>query len=132
MSTTEQLELQGLAHDFAETELRPRSAEWDQKCALDDEIFAKLAESGFLGMLVPEEHGGLGFDFTTYLLVLEELAWGDASVALSVAIHNGPVSGLLVRHGSDEQRAHWLPRLASGEVLGAFAMSEASSGPRST
>ena len=128
MATTEQLELQGLAHDFAETELRPRSAEWDQKCALDDEIFAKLAESGFLGMLVPEEHGGLGFDFTTYLLVLEELAWGDASVALSVAIHNGPVSGLLVRHGSDEQRAHWLPRLASGEVLGAFAMSEASSG----
>ena len=54
--------------------------------------FGKLAESGFLGMLVPEEHGGLGFDLQTYLHVLEELAWGDAAVALTVAIHSGPVA----------------------------------------
>jgi len=126
--TAEQLELQALAHDFAEAELRPHAAEWDQRCALDDDVFVKLAESGFLGMLVPAEHGGLDFDFTTFLLVLEELAWGDASVALSVAIHNGPVAGLLARHGSDQQKALWLPRLAAGEVLGAFAMSEAGSG----
>jgi alkylation response protein AidB-like acyl-CoA dehydrogenase len=126
--TAEQLEIQALAHDFAEAELRPHAAGWDQRQALDEAVFAKLAELGFLGMLVPEEHGGLGFDFATYLLVLEELAWGDASVALSVAIHNGPVCGLLARHGSAAQKAEWLPRLASGEILGAFAMSEAGSG----
>jgi len=124
MLTDEQRELQSLAHDFATTELRPYTAEWDERRELDDDVFTKLAESGFLGMMVPEEHGGLGFDLSTFLLVLEELAWGDAAVALSVAIHNGPVVEVLVRHGSDEQKTTWLPKLASGEVLGAFALSE--------
>ncbi len=124
MLTDDQRELQSLAHDFAVAELRPRTAEWDERRDLDDEVFSKLSESGFLGMLVPEEFGGLGFDAPTYLTVLEELAWGDASVALAVAIHNGPVVDLLVRHGNDEQKSSWLPRLASGELLGAFALSE--------
>jgi alkylation response protein AidB-like acyl-CoA dehydrogenase len=128
MLTEEQLELQQLARDFASAELRPRTAEWDQKCDLDDEVFEKLAESGFLGMLIPEQYGGLEFDLPTYLAVLEELAWGDAAVALSVAIHNGPVVDLLLRHGTDAQRTEWLPRLASGEALGAFALSEPESG----
>lgn len=128
MLIEERRELQALARDFATAELRPHTAEWDEKRELDDGIFAKLAESGFLGMLVPEEHGGLGFDVTTYLTVLEELAWGDAAVALAVAIHNGPVVELLLRHGSDEQKALWLPRLASGEALGAFALSEPDTG----
>lgn len=128
MLDTEQRELQALARDFAGAALRPRTGEWDERRALDDEIFGELAESGFLGMLIPEEDGGLGFDLTTYVLVLEELAWGDAAVALSVAIHNGPVAGLVVRHGSEEQRAEWLPKLASGESLGAFALSEPDAG----
>jgi hypothetical protein len=126
--TPEQQEIQSLARDFAEGELRPHSAEWDAAGALDEGVWGSLAELGFLGMLVPEEHGGLGFDPGTYLLVLEELAWGDASVALGVAIHNGPVTHLLARHGSDEQKSRWLPRLASGEVLGAFGLSEAGVG----
>ena len=124
MPTSEQLEIQALARDFAERELRTRTAAWDVERALDDEVFGKLAQTGFMGMLIPEADGGLGFDFTTYLLVLEELAWGDASVALAVAIHNGPVAGLLRRHGSEAQRTRWLPALAAGEVLGAFALSE--------
>lgn len=124
MSNAEQSEIRELARDFAERELRPHTAAWDQRGALDDEIYGKLAEIGFLGMLIPEEHGGLAFDLGTYLLVLEELAWGDAAVALAVAIHNGPVAGMLRRHGTDEQRAHWLPALAAGEALGAFALSE--------
>lgn len=128
MYTSEQLELQALAREFATTELRPHSASWDQRRELDDEVFTKLAESGFLGMLVPEEYGGLAFDYSTYLIVLEELAWGDASVALSVAIHNGPVVDLLLRNGTDDQKAAWLPRLASGEILGAFALSEPDAG----
>ena len=124
MLNDEQLELQQLARDFAEAELRPHTAAWDEQRALDDGVFEKLAESGFLGMLIPEEHGGLGFELATYLTVLEELAWGDAAVALSVAIHNGPVVELLLRHGTDEQKLRWLPVMATGEVLGAFALSE--------
>jgi len=128
MQTDEQLELKALAHDFAEAELRPHTAAWDERGALDEDVFGKLAELGFLGMLVPEEHGGLGFDFATYLLVLEELAWGDAAVALSVAIHNGPVAAVVLRHGTAAQKAEWLPRMASGDALGAFALSEPGSG----
>lgn len=122
--SSEQLEIQALARDFADGELRPHAAAWDEGRALDDAVFGKLAELGFLGMLVPEEHGGLGFDMGTYLLVLEELSRGDAAVALSVAIHNGPVCGMILRHGSETQKAEWLPRLASGDALGAFALSE--------
>jgi alkylation response protein AidB-like acyl-CoA dehydrogenase len=126
--TDEQRELRELARDFATAELRPHSATWDEVRALPDDVFAKLAESGFLGMLVPETYGGLGFDLPTYLLVLEELAWGDASVALSVAIHSGPVSGMVLRHGTEAQKQTWLPLLASGEALGAFALSEPDAG----
>ena len=121
--TQEQLEIQALAHEFAEGELRGASAQWDGARDLDEQVFGKLAELGFLGMLIPEEYGGLDFDLGTYLLVLEELAWGDASVALSVAIHNGPVASLLRRHGSEQQKQRWLPELASGASLGAFACS---------
>lgn len=128
MPTDERRELQALARDFAEAELRPHTAAWDEGRDLDEEIFGKLAESGFLGMLIGEEHGGLAFDVATYLVVLEELAWGDATVALSVAIHNGPVAGLIARHGSGEQKERWLPPMAAGETLGAFALSEPDAG----
>jgi alkylation response protein AidB-like acyl-CoA dehydrogenase len=126
--TPEQLEIQSLARDFAQGELRPHTAEWDANKALDEGVYESLAELGFLGMLIPEEHGGLAFDFSTYLLILEELAWGDATVALGVAIHNGPVANMLVGHGSDEQKARWLPAMASGEALAAFALSEEGAG----
>ncbi len=128
MQTSDQLEIQALAKEFAEGELRPHTAEWDERRALDEEVFGKLAELGFLGMLVPEEFGGLDFDLATYLLVLEELAWGEAAVALSVAIHNGPVAGLLRSHGTGAQKERWLPELASGRALGAFALSEPGAG----
>lgn len=126
MPTSEQLELQALAREFAAGELRPHAAFWDQRRELPDEVFGKLAELGFLGMLVPEEHGGLGFDLSTYVYVLEEIAWGDAAAALSVAIHNGPVVGLIKGRGSHAQKSEWLPKLASGEALGALALSEPS------
>ncbi len=98
--------------------------------SLDPEVFSKLGELGFMGMRIPESYGGLGFDLATYLLVLEELAWGDASVALGVAIHSGPVTFLIQRYGTEQQRDRYLPRLASGELLGAFALSEAGSRER--
>ena len=126
--TSEQLEIRALARDFAAGEIRPRSRGWDEAGALDEEAIGKLAELGFLGMLTPEEHGGLGFDVPTYLTVLEALAWGDAALALTVAIQNGPLPRLLQAWGTEAQQSAWLPRMASGEVMGAFAMSEAEAG----
>jgi alkylation response protein AidB-like acyl-CoA dehydrogenase len=121
-------EIQAMAREFAASELRPHTAEWDARRTLDEDVFGKLAELGFLGMLVPEEFGGLGFDYGTYATVIEELSWGDPAVALSVSAHNGLVATLLVRHGTEEQRRRWLPSLASGETLGAFALSETQAG----
>lgn len=126
--SAEQREIRSLAREFARGEIRPHSQRWDAGAALDDDIFSSLAELGFLGMLAPEARGGLDLDVPTYLLVLQELAWGDAAVALTVAIHNGPVTGLLAAHGTDEQRSRWLPGLAAGEVLGAFSLSEEGAG----
>jgi alkylation response protein AidB-like acyl-CoA dehydrogenase len=126
--TQEQAEIRALAREFSSREIRPFAAEWDARRALDPAVFSKLGELGFMGMRAPEGFGGLELDLVTYLLVLEELAWGDASVALGVAIHGGPVTDLLKRHGTDEQKERYLPRLASGEILGAFALSEAGAG----
>jgi alkylation response protein AidB-like acyl-CoA dehydrogenase len=125
---SERSEIQGMARQFAEAELRPHSSEWDASRSLDEGVFGKLAEMGFLGMLVPEQYGGLGLDYPTYVTVMEELAWGDAAVALAVSAHNGLVATLLVRHGTEEQKQRWLPALASGEALGAFALSETQAG----
>jgi alkylation response protein AidB-like acyl-CoA dehydrogenase len=128
MLTAEQRELRALAREFADGELRPHGARWDQERLLDADVFVKLAELGFLGMRATEEYGGLGFDLTTYLLVLEELAWGDASVAFAVAIHNGAIAHLVLEHGTDEQKSDLVPRMASGELLAAFALSEPTAG----
>ncbi len=126
--TDEQLEIRALAREFAEGEIRPQAPRWDQARKLDEDIFQKLAELGFLGMRIPEVYGGLGLDAGTYLLVLEELSRADAAVGLSVAIHNGPVTDILLRYGSDEQKETLLPAMASGELLGAFALSEQEAG----
>ena len=126
--TEEQIEIRTLAREFARGEIRPHAPEWDANRSLDPQIFSKLGELGFMGMRIEESHGGLGLDLSTYLLVLEELAWGDASAALAVAIHSGPVTFLLQRYGTEEQRDRYLPRMASGQLLGAFALSEAGAG----
>lgn len=128
MLTSEQLEIRALARDFAEGEIRPHSRAWDEAGSLDPAVIGKLSELGFLGMLIPERYGGLGLDVPTYLAVLEALAWGDAALALTVAIQNGPLPRILLAHGTEEQKEAWLPRMASGEILGAFALSEAGAG----
>lgn len=122
MLSSEQREIRDLAHQFVAGEIRPRAAAWDADAALDEGIFESLAELGFLGMRVPERWGGLDLDPVTWLLVLEELGWGDASVGLGVALHTGPVTGLVLGHGSDAQQEAWLPRLAAGEVRGTIAL----------
>ncbi len=128
MLTAEQLEIRAMAREFSRGEIRPHVEDWDTERALPEEIFQKLAELGFLGMRVPEAHGGLALDATTYLTALEALAWGDASVALSLSIHNGPVTRALLGWGTEAQQERWLPPLAAGEFLAAFALSERDAG----
>jgi alkylation response protein AidB-like acyl-CoA dehydrogenase len=128
MLTAEQQEIRGLAREFAERSIRPHSAHWDESGELGEGIFGDLSELGFLGMRVPEEFGGLGLDTVTYVAALEALAWGDASVALSVQIHSGPAVDLLLGHGSQAQKERWLPAMAAGECVAAFALSEEGSG----
>lgn len=128
MLTAEQREVRELARDFAEGEIVPRAAAWDSNRAFDREVLDRLAELGFLGMLTPAEYGGLGFDVPTYLVALEEIARGDAALALTVAIQNAPVPHIILTHGSEAQKSRWLPALASGEKIAGFALSEADAG----
>ena len=104
-----------------QAELRPHVEAWDRDRTIRPRrCSAQLAELGFFGMRVPEEHGGMGFDLPTYVAALEELAWGEASVAMLVARH-AAAADLILRLGTEEQKARWLPALASGETLAALA-----------
>ncbi|MDX1396797.1 MAG: acyl-CoA dehydrogenase family protein [Gemmatimonadota bacterium] len=118
-----------LARQFAEERLAPTAEERDRnEDRFDAEIHRELGELGFLGMRVPEEYGGLELDLLTYTYVLEELAWGDAGIAVSVSVHNSLPVSILCTRGTDEQRERWLPDMASGKALAAFSLSEAGAG----
>lgn len=127
--TEEQRQILDFAHSFARDVLRPGTEERDaREDRFDREPVDRLAELGFLGMLIPEEYDGLGLDMLTYLFALEEIAWGDASVAVSMSVHNSLPTQTLLRHGTEEQKERWLKPMARGELLGAFSLSEAGSG----
>ena len=124
----EQKEIQALARDFVRAEVEPHAADWDREHHFPRELFGKLAELGLMGVCVQEEYGGAGADFLSYVLVLEELSRGDAGVGVTVAVHTSAVTLPLLRFGTDEQRARFVPPLARGEHLGAFALTEAEAG----
>lgn len=126
--TADQQAIRDLAREFADGEIAPRAADWDRNGAFDRDILDRLAELGFLGMLIPERYGGLELDLPTYLVAFEELARGDAALALTLHIQNGPVPYVLMTHGTDEQKSAWLPELASGATIAGFALSEAGAG----
>ena len=119
--TDEQLEIRDLARDLASRELRANSARWDAEGKIEAGVFEHLAELGFMGLLAPEEWGGLNLNVVTYLLVIEELAWGDPAVALNLAVHNAPVLALLTTCDAESLKTAWLPRLTRGEALGTLA-----------
>jgi alkylation response protein AidB-like acyl-CoA dehydrogenase len=127
-ATAEQREIQALARDFARQEIEPHAAEWDRDHAFPRPLFAKLAELGLMGTCIPEEYGGAGADFLSYILVLEELSRADAGVGVTVAVHTSAVSLPILAFGTDEQRSRFVPPLARGVHLGAFALTEPGSG----
>ena len=126
--TEEREQVVQLARDFAREHVAPHAARWDAEKHFDRPTIDKLGALGFLGMLVPEEYDGLGLDTVTYLLAVEEIAAADAATAVSVAVHNSLPTQMLLRHGSAAQKERWLKPMARGELLGAFALSEADAG----
>jgi alkylation response protein AidB-like acyl-CoA dehydrogenase len=126
--TPEQREIQVLARDFARAEIEPHAADWDREHRVPSELYPKLAELGLMGVCVPEEYGGAGADFVSYILVLEELSRGDAGVGVTVAVHTSAVALPILTFGTDEQRARFVPPLARGELIGAFALTEPEAG----
>jgi alkylation response protein AidB-like acyl-CoA dehydrogenase len=126
--TAEQREIQSLARAFADTEIAPNAADWDRAHEFPRELLAKLAELGLLGVCVPEEYGGAGADFLSYILVLEELSRGDAGVGVTVSVHTSACTLPILQFGSEEQRSRFVPALARGERIGCFALTEAEAG----
>jgi len=126
--TQDQREIQALARDFARAEIDPHAARWDREHHFPRELFGKLAELGLMGVCVPEEYGGAGADFLSYVLVLEELSRADAGVGVTVAVHTSAATLPILAYGTDEQMSRFVPPLARGEQLGAFALTEAEAG----
>jgi len=126
--TEEQRAIQAAAREFAHRELAPHVDAWDRDAHFEPAVIAKLAELGFLGMMVPEEYDGLGLDTLTYLVALEEIAAVDASTAVLMSVHNSLPTQMLRRWGNDEQKELFLKPMARGELLGAFALSEPDAG----
>ena len=126
--SADQREIQALTREFAQAEIEPHAAEWDREHRFPRELYGKLAELGLMGVCVPEGYGGAGADFLSYVLVLEELSRADAGVGVTVAVHTSAATLPLLAFGTDEQRARFVPPLARGEHLGAFALTEAEAG----
>ena len=120
--------VQELVRNFAENEMRPVVLQYDESQEFPHEIVRKLADLGFLGITWPEELGGAGLTELDATIIIEELAKVDPSVALTVASHNSLCTGHIMLHGSEEQKKKYVPDLASGRKLGAWALTESGSG----
>lgn len=127
-TTDEQQMIRDMARKFAESELRPIAHDIDQKGEYPVEMFKKLAEVGFMGLTVPVEYGGAGTDTVSYSIVIEELSRVDASTGLSVAAHNSLSMTPILLSGTEDQRQKYLPKLAGGEAIGAFCLTEPQAG----
>src|SRR5437763_17046634 len=122
--TPEQQQVRDVARQFAEGELGDKIAPFDERHEFPHEIVAKLGPLGFLGVVIPEELGGAGLDYVSYALIVEELRRGDASVGITTWAHNALCTNHVTLFASPAQKAKWLPRLAHGEMLGAWGLTE--------
>ncbi len=126
--TDDQRAFRDLARAFLEREAVPHRMQWDRDESVDLAIVPKMAELGFFGLTIPEEHGGVGGDYVTYALAMEELGRADSALRGIVSVSSGLVGKSILFHGSDEQKQQWLPRLASASSLGCFALTEPDTG----
>ncbi|HMC83121.1 MAG TPA: acyl-CoA dehydrogenase family protein, partial [Candidatus Polarisedimenticolia bacterium] len=124
----EQRLIRETVREFVASEVLPTAGALDRAEEFPDRAIARLAELGLLGMTIPEEYGGAGLDSVTAALVIEEIARGSASLAVTISVSNSVCGGPIARFGSEEQRRRYLPRLARGEVLGGFSLTEPDSG----
>lgn len=114
--------------DFAELNIRPNIMEWDEAQTFPISLFKKLGEMGFMGVLVPENLGGSGLGYHEYITIIEEISKVDPSIGLSVAAHNSLCTNHILTFGNEEQKKKWIPKLASGEHLGAWGLTEHGTG----
>ncbi|MFN2526054.1 MAG: acyl-CoA dehydrogenase family protein [Actinomycetota bacterium] len=126
--SAEQEMVRKTAREFAEREITPHVRGWDESESMDRAIVGRLAEMGFLGSVLPERYGGMGLDNLSYCLIIEELGRADSSVRGIVSVNVGLVAKTILKWGTDAQKEEWLPRLASGDVLGCFGLTEPGSG----
>ncbi|MCA0426688.1 MAG: acyl-CoA dehydrogenase [Bacteroidetes bacterium] len=117
-----------MVRDFAEKHIRPYVMEWDEAQHFPREMFREMGKLGLLGVLVPEEYGGAGFGYFEYVTAISELAKVCGSVGLSMAAHNSLCTGHIMTFGNEEQKKKWLPKLATGEWMGAWGLTEANTG----
>jgi alkylation response protein AidB-like acyl-CoA dehydrogenase len=126
--TTEQQELKERASEFADREVAPGAAERDLNDVYAEELFDRMSEEGFMGLCIPEEYGGAGMDFLSYVLLLEELSRADAGVGVTLAVHTSAGTLPILAYGNEEQKVRWVPELARGEKIGCFALTEPQTG----
>jgi len=120
--------IQQSARDFAESHIRPHVMEWDEAQHFPIDLFHEMGQYGFLGVLVPEAYGGAGLNYQAYITVIEEIAKVCGSIGLSVAAHNSLCTNHILMFGDEEQKQKYLPRLASGEWIGAWGLTEPNTG----
>ncbi|BAQ49085.1 MULTISPECIES: acyl-CoA dehydrogenase family protein [Methylobacterium] len=128
MLSDDQILIRDTARSFARERLKPFSAEWGREARFPREAIAEMGALGFMGMLVPEEHGGAAADHVAYALAIEEVAAGDGAVSTVMSVHNSVGCMPILKFGSDEQKARFLGPLARGEQLGAFCLTEPGAG----
>jgi len=126
--TDDQRAIRDMVRAFARNEIVPHAADWDERQHFPRELFTKLGELGLLGVIIPEEYGGAGLGYVEYATILEELGAADGGVGLSVAAHNSLCTNHLFLYGSDELRREYVPKLACGEWIGAWGLTEPGAG----
>lgn len=126
--TQDQLAIRDMVRDFARNEIVPHASEWDESQTFPRELFSKLGELGMLGVLIPEKYGGAGLGYIEYVTILEEIGAADGGIGLGVAAHNSLCTGHIYAFGSEEQRQEFLPKLATGQWIGAWGLTEPGAG----
>jgi alkylation response protein AidB-like acyl-CoA dehydrogenase len=128
LESENQVMIAQMVRDFGAREIKPKMMEWDESQEFPVELFRKLGSLGLMGVLVPEEYGGSGFGYHEYVTAIVELSKIDGSIGLSMAAHNSLCTGHILQHANAEQKAKYLPKLATAEWIGAWGLTEPNTG----